>query len=117
MSSSPQLTGMTFANPARRHACASCTGDAGNAASTASVPRMTIGTAACTVGSETRTGDDNRKLRKPRAGTVSTSRSDQRAKAVHKLSSTTENEKRDVLVAAQTLQTSSREAGCEDAGG
>src|SRR5262245_54687737 len=50
ISSSPQLAGITFANPARIHACASCTGVAGNAASTASVPRITTGTVCGTVG-------------------------------------------------------------------
>src|SRR5512143_1772450 len=47
--SSPQLAGTTLANPARIHAWASCTGVAGQAASSASVPRTTIGTVCGTV--------------------------------------------------------------------
>ena len=39
------LAGTALENPARRQACASCTGVAGKAASSASVPRMTMGTA------------------------------------------------------------------------
>src|SRR6187549_2548917 len=50
MSSSPQLAGMTLANPARRQACASCTGVAGNAARTASVPMIAIDTVLGAVG-------------------------------------------------------------------
>ena len=40
MSSSPQLTGTAMVNPRRRHACANCTGVAGAAANTASLPMI-----------------------------------------------------------------------------
>src|SRR5262245_66009864 len=63
ISSSPQLAGTTFAKPARIHACASCTGVAGNAASTASVPRITTGTV-CGTGGWVGVLEDTARVRK-----------------------------------------------------
>jgi CRP/FNR family cyclic AMP-dependent transcriptional regulator len=57
-SSSPQLAGITALKPAARHACASCTGVAGAALSTASVPRISIeGTVVGTAGANASRAD------------------------------------------------------------
>src|SRR4051812_30879549 len=119
MISSPQLAGMTLANPARRHACASCTGVAGNAASKASVRMMAIGTVWGAVG-WLNVGAATASVMKPRADARkcdTPARSEPCWNVAREAGHPTHTAAHALSSAARTLQPRILVAGCEDGSG